>query len=404
MSKVTKPALLDETGQQIVEKLHTQNLLLNVLANSAIEGATSLDEIHRIVKSGNAAKVFNIGDQIIVPWTDKAANKTYQVPLDIVHFANVELQDGESVPAMFLQWHYCTPFGVQFDAREAFHVAPSGGYAAGSTFHFNVPTAWDSTGTGDFKFACNKAIPKGAHFVFATDISSAGLNRATVKVYANGSSDTEIDSFTISNGSTGTYDLGKLQDTGDKSLNGIHTAVYGFNRWSKSALRQFLNSKANPDAWWTSQHSYDRKPAELATKYGFMSGFEDEFLATLQPIKVSTVFNAVNGDGGLEDTYDTFFPPCLQNMNINKQYEEDEGDVFNYWKRVSQSSSKLTLGGTYPQLKTYGIDNTNTAQNVRLRSICLGKTFYTWYVYSSGNVGCDSATLSGRCAPVCAMC
>lgn len=403
MSKVTKPALLDETGQQIVEKLHTQNLLLNVLANSAIEGATSLDEIHRIVKSGNASKVFNIGDQIIVPWTDKAANKTYQVPLDIVHFANVELQDGESVPAMFLQWHYCTPFGVQFDAREAFHVAPSGGYAAGSTFTFNVPTAWSSSGSGDFKFACNNAIPEGAHFVFATDISSAGLNGATVKVYADGSSDTEIDSFTISNGSTGTYDLGELKAAGDTSLNAIHTTVYGFNRWGKSALRQFLNSKANPDAWWTSQHSYDRKPAELATKYGFMSGFEDEFLATLQPIKVSTALNTVNEDGSLEVTYDTFFPPCLQNMNITEQLA-GEGDVFDYWKRVSQSSSKLAQGGTYPQLKTYGIDNTNTAQNVRLLSAYRGSTYDTWYVVSSGGVNHYTATTSGRCAPVCAMC
>ena len=403
MSKVKKPVFLDETGKELVDVLHRQNLLLDVMANTAIESASTLKEIHNIVRSGNASKIFNIGDQIIVPWTDKATGKTYQVPLDVVHFGNVDVMYKSGIPAMFLQWHYCTPFNVQFDAREAFHVAPSGGYAAGSTFTFNVPTAWSSSGSGDFKFACNNAIPKGAHFVFATDIFSAGLNGATVKVYADGSSDTEIDSFTISNGSTGTYNLGELKAEGDTSLNAIHTTVYGFNRWGKSALRQFLNSKANPDAWWTSQHSYDRKPAELATKYGFMSGFEDEFLATLQPIKVSTALNTVNEDGSLEVTYDTFFPPCLQNMNITEQLA-GEGDVFEYWLKVSQSSSKLAQGGTYPQLKTYGIDNTNTAQNVRLRSAARGNTNHTWIDYSPGNVGTSNATDSSRCAPVCAMC
>ena len=403
MSKVTKPALLDETGQQIVEKLHTQNLLLNVLANSAIEGATSLDEIHRIVKSGNASKVFNIGDQIIVPWTDRATNKTYQVPLDIVHFANVELQDGESVPAMFLQWHYCTPFGVQFDAREAFHVAPDGGYVAGSTFTFNVPAAFGSTGKGDFKFACNKPIPEGAHLMFATDIFSEGIDGATVKVYDSGYFDVEIDSFTISKGSTGTYELGELKTTGDTNLNSMYATVYGFNRWGKSALRQFLNSKDNPNSWWNPQHSYDRKPAELATKYGFMSGFEDDFLATLQPIKVSTALNTINEREPLEVTYDTFFPPCLQNMNITEQLV-GEGDVFDYWKRVSQSSSKLEPGGMHRQLKTYGIDNTNKAQDFRLRSVHRNFLHTTYYVTSFGYISTTSANHSSRCAPVCAMC
>ena len=82
MGKVRKPIVTDDTAKQIVDKLHTQNLLLNVISGSAIETAGSLDEIHRIVQSGNASKVFNIGDQIIVPWTDRASNVTY---LSLIH-------------------------------------------------------------------------------------------------------------------------------------------------------------------------------------------------------------------------------------------------------------------------------------------------------------------------------
>ena len=204
MSKVTKPGFLDETAKKMLDEMHTQNLLLNIIAGSGIETATSLEEIHRIVKSGNANKVFNIGDQIIVPWTDKAANKTYDCPLNVVDFDTVELLSGETVPAMFLQWNYCTPFGVQFDAREAFHVVPSGGYSANSTFHFNIATAWSSSGTGDFQFTINVDLAEGTLLVFRTGIAESGVLNATVDAYANGMATSPIDTFTITSGSSGT--------------------------------------------------------------------------------------------------------------------------------------------------------------------------------------------------------
>ena len=47
MSAITKPVILDETGKQIVEKLHTQNLLLDILAGATLEHTENLDEIDR---------------------------------------------------------------------------------------------------------------------------------------------------------------------------------------------------------------------------------------------------------------------------------------------------------------------------------------------------------------------
>lgn len=83
MSEITEPIVLDKTAKEIVEKLHTQNVLLNAIAGMQMEEIGSLKEIGRIVASGNAEKVFNIGDQIIVPWTDVAANKTYEMPFGV---------------------------------------------------------------------------------------------------------------------------------------------------------------------------------------------------------------------------------------------------------------------------------------------------------------------------------
>ena len=53
MSKITEPMLLDSTGKEIVEKLHTQNMLLNLMAGAAMEGTTSMAEIRKIVQDRN---------------------------------------------------------------------------------------------------------------------------------------------------------------------------------------------------------------------------------------------------------------------------------------------------------------------------------------------------------------
>lgn len=84
MSKITEPMLLDSTGKEIVEKLHTQNMLLNLMAGAAMEGTTSMAEIRKIVQAGKASEVYNIGDQIVVPWTDVTTGQKYEAVGDIV--------------------------------------------------------------------------------------------------------------------------------------------------------------------------------------------------------------------------------------------------------------------------------------------------------------------------------
>lgn len=406
MSKIKAPMMLDKTGKDIVDALHRQNLLLNIIAGGSIETVLSIEELGRIARTGNADKVMNVGDQIILPWTDKASNITYQVPHDIVHFGNATLRSGEQVPAIFLQWHYSTPFGVQFDAREAMYVVPAGGLAAG-TYTFNVPTAWSKILAGDYQFTTTAAHTEGQHFVLReayVDVNT-GLTGGYIDVYADGSSTTVIASYQISSGSSGTS-LGDFKAAGDTNLWSMQAACYGYNRWSKSAIRQWLNSGANPEAWWASQHTYDRRPSELATKYGFMSGYDEEFLKILSNVKVDTALNTVTDDNieddDLETTYDKFFLPALVNMHINPQLA-GEGDIFDYWLTASQSSSPLAQGGTYPHMRTFAIENHTSPQLVRLRSAHRGNASNTWNVNSSGRVNNGNATYSNRCAPVCAV-
>ena len=378
--------------------------LMNIVAmRDKIE--MSLEEIHEIVQSGLAHEVFNIGDQIVVQWKDKATNTTYDCPLDIVHFENVtilnENDEEVTVPAMIVQWHYASPFVVQFDAKEAFYEVDSNGLSAG-TYTFNIPSAWGSITAGDYQFTITNDLTEGAQLVLSAGGTNASLVGTNVLVYASETATTASETCAITSGSSGTS-LGQLKNAGDTNINGFQRCIYGYNRWSKSALRQFLNSSAENNAWWEKQNKYDRYPTELATKHGFMSGFSDEFLSIIKPIKINTGKNTVTDDGAIESTFDTFFVAALEQEHINLQIN-GEGSVWEYWYRKSQSNTPLAQGGTYSQMRTFAIENHTSAQTVRLRSAYRRGAFSTWGVGGSGGVNDYSAISSSRFAPACAIC
>lgn len=170
-------------------------------------------------------------------------------------------------------------------------------------------------------------------------------------------------------------------------------------------MRQWLNSDKPAGQWWTSQNKFDRVPEQHATKAGFMSGFEKEFLDCIQPIKVVTALNTVSDKaaGETEVTYDTFFLPSLEQMYITPQLA-GEGDVWEYWKRASGMSTKMQQWQIYPQIRTYAIESHTSAQGVRLRSAYRDTACHTWYVNSSGYVYTNYAVNALRCAPVCVIC
>jgi hypothetical protein len=357
MSIVKKPILLDETGKAMVSAMHTQNALLGAIARESAKDLTSWKDIQALVKKGIAKEIFHIGDQFIVPWKDVAADKTYDVPLDIVHFGDVELQDGNIVPAMFLQWHYALPFAVQFDAPEKDEVG-AGTYRAGYSYYV-MQDGSPKLLTAGTDYTIGEAIPAGTY------------------PYAN-----------VIKDPTGSI------------------VTYGYNRWSHSAIRQFLNSKEGKNDWWTAQHIFgDIKPDQLETKAGFMTGFEDDFLSVVGPIKVTTALNIVTDEdlGNTEDTYDTFFLPSLEQMYVKPNLAGAEGDYFEYWKQATNSTSPNEVYEPNPAYITYGIDDKALEHNVALRSAYRDSSYMHWMVVSFGLIGEGGANAALRCAPVCAV-
>ena len=409
---ITKPFILDETGQKMLDVLVQQNAYLGIIAGEKYGTMiTDLAQVRKIVQAGLAPKVFNIGDQIVVKWRDIAdGNKEYDVPLDIVSFGTSALQDGEELPSMTVQWHYATPFGVQFNQYQAFFYATEG--LAAGTYYIEIGTTWGDKGYcvagKKYQFTLTKPVPAGGQLAGFRDALDQAPSTWKVYSYNSKTAVDAIETVSVTEGSSGTS-LGVLKFGGDGKLNCLQRTAYGYNRWSQSAMRQWLNSDKGVGEWWTPQNDYDRCPDQLTAKAGFLTGFDADFLEVLRPTKVVTALNIItdatssNSVDPLETTYDKIYLPALEQMSIEPQLA-GEGTTWDYWKRASSMTTKMKRYQTYPQIRTFAIENHTSPQYVRLRSAIRGGSCNAWCVNSSGNVTTYYAIGDTRCAPACDFC
>ena len=403
-----------------VAALERQNLLLTQLIQSQSEATpiATLNEIAEIVRRGEASNVFNIGDQINVNWNN--GQNDYVLPFDITHFGDVQLQDGETIPGMFIQSHYALD-GVQFDQNEAFYVVPAGGMAAG-TYHFTMGNSWGThvVSGKSYEFTLAESYAEGDLLQLGTATSEvSGLPDTApanwrVRTYkASGSTPaglaanaTEI--VTLSEG-TGGIDLGTLSSStkyGTSGLNNMQRAAYGYNRWSQSAIRQQMNSDAAAGSWFTPQNPYDRRPDQLASLRGMKAGFDEGFLNILKPVKVTTALNTVTDDqiGASEDTFDMFFLASLEQEYIQPQASGVEGQYWEYWKRRLGLTNPQPTGQPFPAHIRYAYNAKTSAQHCRLRSALRGDACYAWAVNPSGTASDYLATYAFRAVPACVIC
>ena len=387
----------DTTLQQIANAVE-----MIAFANSAdLNNVSTWKQISGLVKNGYAQKIFDYGDQFIEKWTDTADAVEYEYPWRVNHFENVELENGEVVPGMYLQAHYAHPFGVQFSNARAFLACPDG--LSAGTYNVMLGADWGSNAKANtyWSFTLTKDVPSGgrlAGFIRMPDVSTGSW---TVISYA-ADAITKIETVPVVSGQNGT-DLGTLQhNTRNGNLNSMQETGYGCNRWKTSAIRQYLNSDQPKGKWWTPQDEWDIAPDQLATKDGFLCGLPDDMKQAIKTVKVTTYTNTVQDGGTADITYDKVFLPSLEQMYINPQIS-GEGNLHEYWKRRSGSSTKLQQWGTYPRLIHYAVENHTSPQHVRLRSALRGGAADTWYVHSSGSVGNGYAFNASRFSPLVVM-
>ena len=385
----------DTTLQNIAQSLQT--IAFTQAAN--LENISNWDQISGLSRNGYAQKIFNYGDQFVEKWTDTAASTEYEYPWRVNHFENVELENGEVVPGMYLQAHYAHPFGVQFSQNRAF-LRCTNGLQAG-TYNITLGAAWgskDAQKDTTWQFTLTQDVPSGGCLNGFYQMPDVAASTWKVTSYA-ADRIAKIETVSVLSGSEGTA-LGTMQmNTRNGDLNSMQETGYGWNRWKTSALRQYLNSDQPKGKWWTPQDDWDVAPDQLTTKDGFLRGLPENMLRAIKTVKVVTCTNTVQDGGEADVTYDKVFLPSLEQMHITPQIT-GEGSAHEYWMRRSGSNTKLQQYKTYPRLVTYSVSNHTSAQTVRLRSANRGHASITWFVSSSGNASSDGASYTFSFSPL----
>lgn len=406
MSTVTKPVLLDETGKRINDTLGALNHLIShqnaaidlLAADKRAELVTDVAGVARLCKDGEILEVMDYGDEIHPEWVDGSTH--YNPAMNLCHVSDEQLQDGETIRGAFFEWDKTMPFGMPFDEPEAIYYF-DGTEEAGTYY---IPIGVDY-GTGWSKA---KAIqftlsdPPAANDQLVISCGANNANDPTAgrawAVYAKGSTVAK-QSGTTSNGTAG-LSLGTVSPTGAQETNGklnaIARVVYGYNRWSQSLLRQYLN--ATGENWYAAQNPWDRPNVSAVARAGFLAGYGESVYRYFKPVRVVTVAN--NFDDNIEDiTYDRVFLSSLEQMYCVPQFPGKEGDYWEYYKRLLGRTAPAPISATYARLIKYALNAPTSAQACFRRSAYRNNAHYVWLVSTSGYVAANSATSASRCAP-----
>lgn len=355
-------------------------------------------EIVALIESGEMSEIFPVASQIKDTWKN-TSDTSVEFPWDVVHYS----ANGDT----WLKLHYAAPEALQFDAPEAIYYFD--GTEAAGTYHIPIGSAY---GTGwvfghSIQFTLTATPDEGDQLVIDCGTNNANDPAAgrSWKVYDAGGT-TVKQSGTTSEGTGGTS-LGTIGNVNAHRTNGrlcaISRVVYGYARWSQSAMRQYFNS-ADVN-WWTMKNPWDRPPAQASTIRGFLCGFSQDFLDHLEETEVVTALNTQEGFAeATETTLDKIFLPSLEQMYINPQLAGVEGESWDYYKELAEDAGlpgKFQTGQTYPILITYNASNTSSAVTVFLRSCTRGTATYEWLVNTSGNVNSNTAGNANRGCPAC---
>lgn len=350
------------------------------------------DDIATAVRAGAGKRYFPAGTQLSV---DITGGGSYV--FDVAHNGMViDPTSGNQKPGMYLLLHSAIN-SRQFDAVEALYYVDaavhSSGLAAG-TYHFTIPD-YDTTygGNKTYQFTLTNAVPAGGQIVFNWGYNQQ-VTAGNIKTYSSATSATAIETATLSEGTGGT-NLGTA-DGNSTNMNHIQRARYGSNNYSESAIRQWINSSAAADAWWTPSNIFDR-PVSYTNVAGFLNGLDSKFLSAVGltdiPCKTNNTFEL---PGWTKNTAynvrDKFFLASRNELGFGTE-NVAEGAVW-----------ELFNGATDSDRIKYDISATTTARLWWMRSPLPGHASIVRLVYSDGSLGNYYAYTGFAAVPACIIC
>lgn len=121
MAILNTPMALDSSLAELKKKAEIENAYLSVIASGGRQTVySSISQIANVIRNGTVEankRVFPIGDEIAILMAGSEVGVTHN--FKIVHHDMVELQDGSSVPGMFLMDEY-----LDLQANDPLYIIP----------------------------------------------------------------------------------------------------------------------------------------------------------------------------------------------------------------------------------------------------------------------------------------
>lgn len=168
---------------------------------------------------------------------------------------------------------------------------------------------------------------------------------------------------------------------------------YGNNRYTHSAVKQWLNSD-EPVFNWQSQHQHDAKPSDSLTIYnggGFLYNLDPELASIIGEVEKHVALNTVTDGGGQESFTDKVF--LLSQYEVGLGIEGDTSGEFIY-----PFYNGVTNAGRIKQ--EHG---TTKARIWWLRSPYVSHSYYVRHVNPDGSLNHSSAYYARGVSPACVI-
>lgn len=311
-------------------------------------------------ESNTALRDAIIGCEIPDTWVSENSDGTdgaeYDDPMIVVSLENIEGADGETHWGAYVQRKWAALNAIPFDAREEEEAKEATEATAqeGLYYYGQTGDVLEQSALTLLTLTAGQTIPYGDY----------------TKIYHN-----------------------EIRDTTRRIVSN------GYNNWRKSAYRQYLNSSAGVNAWWTATHVGDVEPTQLSTVRGYMAGCSAALLAAAKPCKVSCNTNTVTDGGVVETVVDTFWLPSVTQMyGVGNS---DEGVYWPYWKRATDLDNPDDAAND--GRKIYAIESHTTAQLYMLRSALRTDTSRAKTVTAVGAINNINSLGDSRATPCCAI-
>ena len=351
-SQVRKRLLTDETGQRIASALELQ-----VMHNTGLlSGTVNWEEIQASIEHGMGAHAYPVGHQFPITHSGYGAHKWNVIGHDHDQDAHNHKEH-----TMTLQMDDQLE-GTPFDMPEALYYAENGLVA--DTYCFTIPD-YDAEHGGNktYHFTLTQNVPAGGQICFGWSSNTQAAD-AKITTYSGPTSTTQIEQVGVTEGTLG-VSLGTCDARG-AAMNHIQCVRYGYNRWSQSAIRQWLNSDAAANSWWTPQNVFDRPPSYLS-RAGFLNGLDADLVAVLGEITHSTPLNTITDGGGSETVVDKVFLLSRAEVGLGVEANgANDGTVYEYYEEAQNVDRiKLRAGSAaYWWLRTPYVGDANDVRSV----------------------------------------